>query len=562
MAPPGPKPTTASRRPASWRAFPVHRARRAGPARAAGDRRDAYPGHASHEHFDPRGGAFPPIDASNYHRVRGPSAADAAAARGDFQSARGRPRATVRVELALAPHARRVLVVLPPGFFDAELVRALKTVPGASFDEVSRRWSFPDGNLPDAARALKSARGLAVELAAPSPIAARALQAVVAVEKALARDAVRGMREMREAERRGSLCETVGGDPGALGSAFRELNAESERAARTTRTTRTTRRVAASVARGTLHRNLRIKRVSTPTISLSRASPSRTWRPPRWTVYAKIPADVRDAMFPFQREGVRFALRRGGRCLIGDQMGLGKTVQAIAVAACYREEWPVLILVPTSLRGAWEQALVKWLGLEASDAGSAGARASRVAARDGGRRRERRRGEEDRRRDVRYRAVFARGEDGRRADAEAVPGGGVRRVALPEGLEGAAHESRRPAAGKTRSARCASPGRPRCRVRWRFSRRRRRYARWCSPSSASSRRGTARARGSGGRELQRRGAARSAVAADHDPAAQEGRPDAVAGEEPRARRALPAALGGADAGAGDPREDGRAEGGL
>ena len=81
-------------------------------------------------------------------------------------------------------------------------------------------------------------------------------------------------------------------------------------------------------------------------------------------LYAKIPDVIRDAMFPFQREGVRFALRRGGRCLIGDQMGLGKTVQAIAVAACYREEWPVLILVPTSLRGAWEQALVKWLGLE------------------------------------------------------------------------------------------------------------------------------------------------------------------------------------------------------
>jgi len=339
--------------------------------RAAGDRRDAYPGHASHERFDPRGGrggAFPPLDASNYHRVRGPSAADAAAARGEFQSARERPRATVRVELALAPHARRVLVVLPPGFFDAELVRALKTVPGASFDEVSRRWSFPDGNLPDAARALKSARGLAVELAAPSPIAARALQAVVAVEKALARDAVRGMRETREAERRGSLCETVGGDPGALGSAFRELNAER----------RTRGANDEDDEDDEAHRGVGRAR------DTSQESPNQTHADEIEDLasaevdrlYAKIPADVRDAMFPFQREGVRFALRRGGRCLIGDQMGLGKTVQAIAVAACYREEWPVLILVPTSLRGAWEQALVKWLGLEASDAKSAGAKAS------------------------------------------------------------------------------------------------------------------------------------------------------------------------------------------
>ena len=41
-----------------------------------------------------------------------------------------------------------------------------------------------------------------------------------------------------------------------------------------------------------------------------------------------VPAKLREALFPFQREGVKFALRRGGRCLIGDEMGLGKTLQA------------------------------------------------------------------------------------------------------------------------------------------------------------------------------------------------------------------------------------------
>ena len=35
----------------------------------------------------------------------------------------------------------------------------------------------------------------------------------------------------------------------------------------------------------------------------------------------------------FQREGVRFALRHGGRALIGDEMGLGKTVQVVPVLA-------------------------------------------------------------------------------------------------------------------------------------------------------------------------------------------------------------------------------------
>ncbi|MEM7515074.1 MAG: SNF2-related protein, partial [Bacteroidota bacterium] len=34
-------------------------------------------------------------------------------------------------------------------------------------------------------------------------------------------------------------------------------------------------------------------------------------------------------LLPFQKEGVRYALERGGRCLIADEMGLGKTLQAI-----------------------------------------------------------------------------------------------------------------------------------------------------------------------------------------------------------------------------------------
>ena len=32
-------------------------------------------------------------------------------------------------------------------------------------------------------------------------------------------------------------------------------------------------------------------------------------------------------------------------------MGLGKTVQGVALCACFKEEWPVLIIAPASLRG-------------------------------------------------------------------------------------------------------------------------------------------------------------------------------------------------------------------
>lgn len=43
--------------------------------------------------------------------------------------------------------------------------------------------------------------------------------------------------------------------------------------------------------------------------------------------YCHIPTNLESQLMPFQREGVKFALRHGGRALIGDEMGLGKTVQ-------------------------------------------------------------------------------------------------------------------------------------------------------------------------------------------------------------------------------------------
>lgn len=42
-------------------------------------------------------------------------------------------------------------------------------------------------------------------------------------------------------------------------------------------------------------------------------------------------------------------------------MGTGKTLQALAAMACYREEWPLLIVVPASLRLVWAEAVEAWL---------------------------------------------------------------------------------------------------------------------------------------------------------------------------------------------------------
>ncbi|XP_026803599.3 DNA annealing helicase and endonuclease ZRANB3 [Pangasianodon hypophthalmus] len=74
-----------------------------------------------------------------------------------------------------------------------------------------------------------------------------------------------------------------------------------------------------------------------------------------------LPQKLEKRLLPFQRQGVQFALSRAGRCLIADEMGLGKTVQAISVAYLYRHEWPLLIVVPSSLKYPWIEELERWV---------------------------------------------------------------------------------------------------------------------------------------------------------------------------------------------------------
>ncbi|KAM7365395.1 hypothetical protein PAMP_016327 [Pampus punctatissimus] len=51
-----------------------------------------------------------------------------------------------------------------------------------------------------------------------------------------------------------------------------------------------------------------------------------------------------------------------GVCFIEERtMGLGKTVQAIAVAYAFRQEWPLLVVVPSSLKYPWIEELERWI---------------------------------------------------------------------------------------------------------------------------------------------------------------------------------------------------------
>ncbi|GER51811.1 SNF2 and helicase domain-containing protein [Striga asiatica] len=74
----------------------------------------------------------------------------------------------------------------------------------------------------------------------------------------------------------------------------------------------------------------------------------------------ELPKSLLNALLPFQLDGVRFGLRRGGRCLIADEMGLGKTLQAIAIAGCFMKEGSILIICPAILRHTWAEELERW----------------------------------------------------------------------------------------------------------------------------------------------------------------------------------------------------------
>lgn len=44
--------------------------------------------------------------------------------------------------------------------------------------------------------------------------------------------------------------------------------------------------------------------------------------------------------------------------------GLGKTIQSIASMACYRQDWPILVLSPSGARYHWQAEFLHWLGRE------------------------------------------------------------------------------------------------------------------------------------------------------------------------------------------------------
>jgi SWI/SNF-related matrix-associated actin-dependent regulator 1 of chromatin subfamily A len=73
-----------------------------------------------------------------------------------------------------------------------------------------------------------------------------------------------------------------------------------------------------------------------------------------------IPAPAGLEYMPFQKAGIQYATRHN-HTLIADQMGLGKTIQAIGVVNADPSIKRVLVICPASLKLNWERELTKWL---------------------------------------------------------------------------------------------------------------------------------------------------------------------------------------------------------
>jgi len=74
----------------------------------------------------------------------------------------------------------------------------------------------------------------------------------------------------------------------------------------------------------------------------------------------EIPVPEGLEYLPFQKAGIAYASRKN-TCLIGDQPGLGKTIQAIGTINLIPEIKTVLVVCPASLKINWRNELEKWL---------------------------------------------------------------------------------------------------------------------------------------------------------------------------------------------------------
>ena len=111
-------------------------------------------------------------------------------------------------------------------------------------------------------------------------------------------------------------------------------------------------------AYGKLRPELKDLRQDIPTHVLALVQTKLPPQPDHKTLAGRIPARIWDALYPFQKTGVQFAVRRGG-ALLADDMGCGKTLQAIAISSFYSSR-TCLVVCPSSLQYNWRAEILHW----------------------------------------------------------------------------------------------------------------------------------------------------------------------------------------------------------
>src|SRR5436305_10359390 len=100
----------------------------------------------------------------------------------------------------------------------------------------------------------------------------------------------------------------------------------------------------------------------------------RVRRPDDRERYAASQRQARIDPNPHQIDAVIFALRRlrEGGCILADEVGLGKTIEAGLVIAQSRAEGAqrILLIVPKSLIGQWQGELLNLVGIQARENGT------------------------------------------------------------------------------------------------------------------------------------------------------------------------------------------------
>lgn len=74
-----------------------------------------------------------------------------------------------------------------------------------------------------------------------------------------------------------------------------------------------------------------------------------------------IPPFMYSSLYNFQKMGIEFGISKSCRFLLADEMGVGKTIQAIGCTSVFQEDWPVLIICPSSLKYNWKDEISNWL---------------------------------------------------------------------------------------------------------------------------------------------------------------------------------------------------------